>query len=131
MIYLDTHILVWLYSRQLSLLSKAARHALEEHTLRISPIVLLELQYLFEIDRLREGAEAVFAELKQRLGLELCDSPYSAVTTVALSVNWTRDPFDRTIVAQAELNNAPLLTRDQQIRGLYKLAFWDSAPDLR
>jgi len=47
-IYLDTHVVVWLYSGELSLLSEKACQLIEENELLISPLVLLELQYLFE-----------------------------------------------------------------------------------
>jgi PIN domain nuclease of toxin-antitoxin system len=44
---------------------------------------------------------------------------------MALGQSWTRDPFDRIIVSQAALRNAPLVTRDQVIRDHYSQAVWD------
>jgi PIN domain nuclease of toxin-antitoxin system len=38
---------------------------------------------------------------------------------------WTRDPFDRIIVAQARLRGAPLLTKDRTIQTHHAEAFWD------
>lgn len=37
---------------------------------------------------------------------------------------WTRDPFDRTITAQAARVGAFLLTRDETIRRHYAAAVW-------
>ena len=42
----------------------------------------------------------------------------------AIEQTWTRDPFDRIIVAQSKLADAPLLTKDNTIRKQYKKAFW-------
>jgi PIN domain nuclease of toxin-antitoxin system len=39
-------------------------------------------------------------------------------------VQWTRDPFDRLIVAQALLHDAPLITKDEHIRRHYAGALW-------
>jgi PIN domain nuclease of toxin-antitoxin system len=37
------------------------------------------------------------------------------VVTQAMPLSWTRDPFDRLIVATAILHRAPLVTRDERI----------------
>jgi PIN domain nuclease of toxin-antitoxin system len=42
----------------------------------------------------------------------------------ALPLSWTRDPFDRLIVAQAAVRDAPLLTKDRAIRRRYRAAVW-------
>ncbi len=42
----------------------------------------------------------------------------------AMTLSWTRDPFDRVIVATADLHGAPLLTRDERIRENYPAAVW-------
>ncbi len=47
-IYLDTHVVVWLFSGRTELLSSRAVNAIENHDLLISPIVSLELQYLYK-----------------------------------------------------------------------------------
>jgi PIN domain nuclease of toxin-antitoxin system len=41
-----------------------------------------------------------------------------------MSLNWTRDPFDRLIAAQALCRGIPLLTKDESIRRRIKLAAW-------
>lgn len=42
----------------------------------------------------------------------------------ALTMDWTRDPFDRLIVSQASLREAPLVTKDSDISKNYSGAFW-------
>jgi PIN domain nuclease of toxin-antitoxin system len=47
------------------------------------------------------------------------------VTAIAATLGWTRDPFDRVIVAHALADDLPLLTRDERIRRHCPLARWD------
>ena len=44
---------------------------------------------------------------------------------LAAEETWTRDPFDRVIVAQARLRGAPLLTKDRAIHAGYERAIWE------
>ena len=71
MIYLDTHVVAWLYAGRTDLLSSEARTLIEAEALLISPIVQLELQSLFEIERVSEPATTVTGALARDLGLEL------------------------------------------------------------
>ena len=52
MIFLDTHIIVWLYAGLVEELTVEVIQAIETHELYISEVVRLELQYLFEIGRI-------------------------------------------------------------------------------
>lgn len=69
MICLDTHAVVWLYSGDLHLFSAKGCQLMEENDLVISPIVLLELQYLFEIQRITAEPTIVFDSLSESVGL--------------------------------------------------------------
>jgi PIN domain nuclease of toxin-antitoxin system len=124
-IYLDTHVVAWLYAGRSDLLSTHARRLLETEVLLVSPTVVLELQYLFELERVADPAVAVTGALERDLGLRLCDLPFEKVVSGALDVPWTRDPFDRLIVSQAELRRAPLVTKDRSILDHYARAIWD------
>ena len=125
LIYLDTHVVVWLYAQGSAALSPRAAHELEAAAeLRCSPMARLEVQYLFEVGRITEPALVVMDELAATLGMRICDTPFFAVVREAEQQTWTRDPFDRLIVAQAELNGAPLLTKDETIHAAYPRAVW-------
>lgn len=125
LIYLDTHTVVWLYAYGRSGVSEQGAEWIEEaEALRVSPMVRLELQYLWEIERVSEQPMVVLDALGAALGLALCDAPFPAVVREAEVVSWTRDPFDRMIVAQAALFDAPLLTRDHSIHAHYAHAVW-------
>lgn len=124
MIYLDTHVVVWLFSGRHELFSSAAINAMENEGLLISPIVTLELEYLFETGRIVHHADKIIDELSESIGLSVCDQPFEKVIVEALKLKWTRDPFDRIITAQASIKKSRLLSKDATITSHYKQAFW-------
>jgi PIN domain nuclease of toxin-antitoxin system len=122
--YLDTHVVVWLYRRDLNLLSQNARNRIETDDLLVSPAVILELEYLSEIQTQRPRALTVVRALEKDIGLKVCDLPFPEIVEQALGEKWGRDPFDRLIVAQAKVNNGPLITKDRKIRQHYRHSIW-------
>ena len=55
----------------------------------------------------------------------MCDLPFTVVSQAALAEGWTRDPFDRMIVAQAKANGfAWLVSSDGQIVKHYPRTVW-------
>ena len=124
MIYLDTHVLVRLYLGEVDKLGAAARKAIEDHDLRVSPAAVLELEFLHEIGRLKPTASKVVNVLGQEIGLVVCELPFRTVVDHALKESWSRDPFDRLIVANAKAADAPLVTRDERILRNYSCALW-------
>lgn len=122
--YLDTHVAAWLFAGDLTRLSAAARVAIEEDDLLVSPAVVLELQYLYETKRVADNAELVIEDLRHRLSLRVCDLPFPDVARRALALSWTRDPFDRLIVAQAAIRGAKLVTKDRALRKRYGASVW-------
>ena len=125
MIYLDTHVVLWLYLRKGEGLSERARHSIEyEPEIFISPMVLLELDYLHEIERTTLGSEAVFDYLHQQIDLQVCQKSFTDVVRSASQLSWTRDPFDRVITAQAATDGSSLITKDEIILHHYENAVW-------
>lgn len=124
MIYLDTHVVVWLYAGLIENLSDYAIELIESNSLKISPIVKLEITYLRDTKRITPSAQTIIEELQSRLGLTVCDAPFDAVINKADELNWTRDPFDRIIVANAMCQQSKLLTKDRTIRKHFKQAYW-------
>jgi PIN domain nuclease of toxin-antitoxin system len=123
-IYLDTHVVAWLFAGDHARLSRAARLAIETHDLLVSPAVILELECLHETKRTSAPGAAVVGDLASRIGLRVCELPFADVTRAALGQHWTRDPFDRLILGQAAVRATPLLTKDRAIRRRYPPAIW-------
>lgn len=123
--YLDTHIAVWLHDGLIDRLSDEAKRQIEDNDLLVSPVVLVEMQYLFERKRVGVKPLAMYHYLHGTFGLTLCSFPFPAIAMEAVSCTWTRDPFDRMIVAQAKANgDAVLVTADREIRRHYRPAVW-------
>ncbi len=123
-LYLDTHAVVWLHQGDLTKFSRSALRVLEDSALVYSPAVLLELQFLAEIGRIAPSPEAILTDLRQDIGLEVGTELYLDVMRWACRESWTRDPFDRAIVAHARMSECTLLTRDRKIQERYEAAFW-------
>lgn len=87
-------------------------------------MVLLELQYLFEIGRLTVPPGTIIDTIGRAARLRICDVPFADVVSAALQETWTRDPFDRVIVAHARLREMALITKDRMIREQYEQAIW-------
>ena len=124
MIYLDTHVVIWLFEGRLDFIPNGARAPLETDQLLISPMVGLELQFLYERGRANQPAAQVLSALSSEIGLTACDLAFPLVAARAREEHWTRDPFDRLIVAQAVVRGAPLLTRDATMQAHYARAVW-------
>jgi PIN domain nuclease of toxin-antitoxin system len=124
LIYLDTHIVVWLYAGQVQTFSQPIKNLINDQELYISPIVRLELKYLYEIQRVVDDSNTIITDLSNRIGLNICDKDFSAIVDQAMSLTWTRDPFDRIIVANASLSQNHLITKDQNILDHYPHARW-------
>ncbi len=122
MIYLDTHVVVWLYAGKIDNLSEDAKILIDKNELFISPIVRLELQYLYEIQRITVEANDIILNLSDLIGLQICHKNFNTIINGAFKLSWTRDPFDRIIVANASINQNILVTKDQNILKNYQKA---------
>ena len=121
-VYLDTHAVIWLYDGDTDWLTKHGQRAIETGDVRVSPIVMLELQYLREIKRLRMAPADLLSELGKVIEVDVCSLPFPRVMEAAVLETWTRDLFDRIITAHARLANASLVTQDENILKAYKKA---------
>ena len=105
--------------------TKTAQKAIERYDLFVSPMVYMELQSLYEIGRIIAQPDAIMTRLDSTIGLSHCPIPFADIARAACRETWTRDTFDRLIVAQARhAANAPLLTADENIKVHYKPAVW-------
>jgi PIN domain nuclease of toxin-antitoxin system len=124
-IHLDTHLVAWLYEARLELIPASVIQLIEQDDLCVSPMVELELEYLFEIGRANVRSQLVVDDLAGRIGLGKSGAPFASIILQARDLSWTRDPFDRIIVATAMVDEATLLTRDRTILDHYSGARWE------
>jgi PIN domain nuclease of toxin-antitoxin system len=122
--HLDTHILVWLYRMPQRAWPDPVRVLLDSAVLRYSPMARLELHFLHQIGRINVAPADLLLELGEPLQLRECGQSFAAVVEHAQTLTWTRDPFDRLIVAQAITADAKLITHDENIRANFAGAVW-------
>jgi len=124
MIFLDTHIVLWLFDGRVDLFDQEMRQLIDEEELYISPMVGLELTYLEEIERISVSPASVVKDLEIRIGLGISEISFVEIVEAAKDLSWTRDPFDRLIVAHAISKNSRLITADSTIQEYFKDAVW-------
>lgn len=110
MILLDTHALLWMHMGNKR--AKALRH---KTRLYVSPATVLELHFLVEIGRVKLQTGATVADLVDDDRWLVDDLPAAAWFDRAAAESWTRDPFDRLLVAHAGVRNWKLATADAKL----------------
>jgi len=115
---LDTHTFIWL-SQDPSLLSSAARIALHDKTnqLFLSDASIWEMAIKVQLGKLdiplpfdREIVDAI-----RRVQCTVLPIATRHVTAMATLPLHHRDPFDRMLIVQSQLENCTLVTHDSQI----------------
>ena len=123
-LFLDTHILIWLYQRDAAKFSAKNRETLDISNLYMPAISFLEIQFLKEIKRVTFSAEEILDELRIDLAINITEANAISLIRKAIEFNWTRDPFDRLIIAETVLYNAKLMTKDSNILANFHDAVW-------
>lgn len=123
--YLDTNIMVWLATGKLRKLSKDAERVVRQANLLVSPMVLLELEYLFDLGRTRLRSRDLQAKVEREVGVQVCELSFRSIAATAIDEGWTTDPFDRLIVANAKANGfASLVSADEEFKTYYPKTVW-------
>ena len=88
-------------------------------------MAFLELEYLRELGKTKFPARDLLEKVSHETNLRLCELPFSEIANAALDEKWTRDPFDRLIVANAKANGfAWLISADEEIARHYPRTVW-------
>lgn len=111
MILLDTNAVLW------SLVGHRRARALHASPWRlyISPVTLLEIQFLIEVGRISAADADALAIIETDPRWQLDSPSTDALFKAAIGLGWTRDPFDRLIAAHALLRGWRLATGDRRI----------------
>jgi PIN domain nuclease of toxin-antitoxin system len=112
-ILLDTHFLVWIVTRATRLGDFPWLESYKPWG--ISPVSLLELQYLAEVGRLEVRNPEFTESLLGDSQFLVDDVPLVNLVQRALDLSWTRDPFDRLLCAHSLARRVPLCTVDKLI----------------
>jgi PIN domain nuclease of toxin-antitoxin system len=116
---LDTHFLLWIVLGSSRL---AAYPWLDRYRpWGVSPVSFLEIQFLAEVGKL-EVENPAFTETVMSDPRFLVDEvALLALVRRAIPASWTRDPFDRLLVAHSGARRAPLCTLDELVRANHPL----------
>ncbi len=126
---LDTHFLLWLLVGSPRL--KKYPWLADRRPWAISPVSLLEIQFLHEIGRLEVDHEALTAALATDPRFVIDDLSLSIVIDAALSVEWTRDPFDRLLVAHSLARRLEFCSVDRNVLANHRLVVPPLRPKAR
>lgn len=112
-VLLDTHTFMWLATDDPELPTRTSEliETAEAQTLSVASI------WEGEIKRAAGRLDAPpFAEAARSVGIELLDITAAHATAAAALPRLHGDPFDRLLVAQAQLEGLVLVTKDEAIR---------------
>ncbi len=123
-LFLDTHVIIWLFIREPFRFPAKALKLIDSSEIFIPTISLLELQFLFEIGKITVEPNIIVDDLKENIALLPLHTDFTDLIRTAMSISWTRDPFDRMIVAETVFHNAKLLTKDNKILNHFSNAIW-------
>ncbi len=87
-------------------------------------MVMLELEILFERGKIDRDAASLIERLSGRIELAISETPLPSIVDCARCFAWTRDPFDRLIVANAMADGARLVTADATILDNFAGGVW-------
>ena len=116
---LDTHFLIWLLlgSKRLVQFPWLDRY----RPWGVSPICFLEIQFLAEVGRLSVRNPEFTNAVMEDTRFTIDDIPLATIVRHALLLDWTRDPFDRLLVAHSSARRVAFCTTDRGIRSHHRL----------
>ena len=110
---LDTHFLLWMVLEAKPL----ARYAWIDRyrPWGVSPVSLLEIQFLSEAGRLEVRGPELLEALLDDARFVIDEISLLTLIRQSLPLQWTRDPFDRLLAAHSAARRVPLCTVDENI----------------
>ena len=118
-VLLDTHFVIWITTGGDRL---ASFPWLDRYRpWGVSPVTLLEIQFLSEIGRIDLKNPAFTDLLMSDARFVVDEVPMVALMRRAIDLTWSRDPFDRLIAAHSSVRRVPLCTTDRKLRSFHPL----------
>jgi PIN domain nuclease of toxin-antitoxin system len=122
---LDTHFLIWLVLETARVSDYPWLGSYRPWG--VSPVALLEIQFLSEVGRLRVRNPEFIDAIARDDRFVIDEAPLAPVFRHAISLGWTRDPFDRLLAAHSLTRRVPLCSLDETIQSHHRLL----PPELR
>jgi len=120
---LDTHAFLWWLSEPEKLASELiAVVSTPENEILISTAVLWELAIKRSIGKLSSTLN--FAHAARQSGFEILPISVEHIDATEALPRHHRDPFDRILVAQAQIEHAVLITRDPELLRYPVATYW-------
>ena len=124
---LDTHALLWWWTNDKQL-SQTARDAMldESNTLLVSAASVWEIATKYRLGKLPMADKAIkqFHTLVEADGFEHLPMTWQHSLLAGSYTSEHRDPFDRMLAAQSEIEKASLVTCDPAFAGFGTTVFW-------
>jgi PIN domain nuclease of toxin-antitoxin system len=112
---LDTHAALWFLSGDERLSESARRHLIDDaNPVLLSAAVVWEISIKRSLGKLRVPGE--YLSLLLDAGVQPLPVTVEHATAVEALPPHHRDPFDRMLIAQAQLEGAALVSTDQALR---------------
>jgi PIN domain nuclease of toxin-antitoxin system len=120
---LDTTAFLW-WLEDSPRLTQAAREAISESALiHVSAATIWEIAIKAKLGRVNPGTKDLASELSANNFLELMISARHAQTAGNLPAHHS-DPFDRMLIAQAQLETLTIITHDKAFRAYKVPVLW-------
>jgi PIN domain nuclease of toxin-antitoxin system len=124
---LDTHALLWWWTNDKQL-SQTSRKAMldESNTILVSAASVWEISTKYRLGKLPIADQAIkqFHTLVEADGFEHFPMTWQHSLLAGSYVSEHRDPFDRMLAAQSEIEKASLVTCDPAFAGFGTTVFW-------
>ncbi len=116
---LDTHVFLWMISNP-SQLSKTVKEIIEkeENEIFLSSVSGLEISIKFGLDKLKlpEKPDIYIPRQMKKSKIKILPLKMNHALNVYNLPDIHKDPFDRLLISQSQLENIPLATNDQKIK---------------
>lgn len=126
-ILLDTHVFLWMISAP-EKLSRTAKQLLksEENEIYLSTVSGWEIAIKFQIGKLRlpDKPDVYIPQQMKENSLEILPIEMSHAVNIYNLPDIHKDPFDRLLISQGQIENLPILTDDEKIKEYPVITIW-------
>lgn len=120
---LDTHALLWWMTNDRRL-SRRARETITNEEILVSVVSAWEIEIKRGLARIEADTHAILEEVTGTVGFAWLEIGPAHVVALADLPPLHRDPFDRMLVAQAQLEHVSLISRDREVRRYEVETIW-------